>query len=737
MKTKSQKKHLLLISLILSLVLFTGSSATLAVHASSQTQYFTGEVAEYYQSLLNIGFPASYAQALTELHLLHPDWEFVPLKITEGNSDYTWSYVINRETEVEDRNLIYSSDTYKAYRHPTNTTLYDSGYYQASRNTIEYFMDPRNFLNETDIFQFYDLSTAVAVKVEAINAVLDGTFMESGNLENGMTYAEYFLSVGETLGINPLFLAVKARQEQGAAGTSPIISGTCGSLLNTYYLNHTQTSESGNRVLAPSSGYTSEQLLALNGYYNLFNINATGNGLFAIYFNAMGRAKTGNPEMASTWGSASWNTVWKSVYGGANILKQSYIDRYQASIYLQKFNVDSRASDRNFWGQYMQNVAGAMTESRTFYTALAASDSLDGAYVFQIPVYEGMPNEPCADPANGTCTYLATAPNKYGYSSLFTSPVSKTASDSALYIGQALSFGETLTVSGTVSHSYGVRALEYRLDHGDWITASNNETVNLSIPIDFSEGSSHILVIRGLAAYNNTDSQKKNNHSFLCAVIYIDVLEPQTATLALKSRTASSKITYTVGTELFLPDADADDFVGWLGSNGTLLPASAKTVLENDISYTAVYLSSQILDGAALVFSSDDTPTLRFSAVISQVAYDQLTKDAKTMHCYAVISTAGTKTVKSATAVATVSAFDENWMRLAVDTDAIASTAYQTDYTVTFYADVTYSNGTQSTLVLSETAVTRNAKEVATAALADGSAAYSQTVRSYLEQIAN
>ncbi|MBQ9132678.1 MAG: hypothetical protein IJX62_09465, partial [Clostridia bacterium] len=230
------------------------------LHTSGSTRFFSGSAQEYYESLTEAGFPQDYAIALTELHLLHPTWKFTPLLISEEKSQYTWNYAIQQETTPEDYNLVPSSSTYAAYHHPTNTKLYDAGYYQASVDTVKYFMDPRNFLNETDIFQFFDLSSAEDAPIDAVRAVLSGTFMENATLENGMTYAEYFCTAGREIGINPIFLATKARQEQGVNGTSPIISGTCGSLLADYYVNQTVTSSNGQAILPPSEGYSAEDL---------------------------------------------------------------------------------------------------------------------------------------------------------------------------------------------------------------------------------------------------------------------------------------------------------------------------------------------------------------------------------------------------------------------------------------------------------------------------------------------
>jgi len=218
----------------------------------------------YKQHLLSLGFPEDYIEPLYELHLLHPEWSFEPLKVTSLNSKYSWDYVIRMETvDSPKRSLISASPAYTAYRHATNKELYDSGWYQASTATVEYFMDPRNFLNEKDIFQFENLSFSPTVTVEQIESALNGTFMERAVLDNGKTYAEYFLEVGKELGINPLHLASRARQEQGK-GTSAQISGLGGDKLWYYYSNKIQ-SEGDRIVYAPATGHTEQELKGYNG----------------------------------------------------------------------------------------------------------------------------------------------------------------------------------------------------------------------------------------------------------------------------------------------------------------------------------------------------------------------------------------------------------------------------------------------------------------------------------------
>ena len=129
----------------------------------------TSEAADYAQSLRDKGFPESYVTTLTALHSQHPNWQFEPVMITQLDSKMTWDYVTSTENSAAGDtyyNLVTTSTwapgdygslgqgNYSPYYDSSNTTLYDSGWRKASLAAVKYFMDPRNFLNENDIFMF-------------------------------------------------------------------------------------------------------------------------------------------------------------------------------------------------------------------------------------------------------------------------------------------------------------------------------------------------------------------------------------------------------------------------------------------------------------------------------------------------------------------------------------------------------------------------------------------------------
>lgn len=728
MMTKKRKILLRLAALVLLL------SSLLLVPVQGSEQFFSGAAEEYYQELLAAGFPDAYAKELTELHLLHPTWSFTPLLISETNEKYTWQYVLMKENEEPDNNLIGASDSYRPYRHPTNTDKFDSGSYQVSDEALAYFMDPRNFLNETDIFQFFDLS-GTSASIDAVRAVLLGTFMEDETLENGKTYADYIYETGLALGVNPVYLAVKIRQEMGVKGSSPVISGSCGTLLASYYRDNVQVSESGTSVLTPSEGYTEEELLSLDGYYNYFNISASGNGTFTIYYKAMNAAVRGTAAMTEAWGgSPSWDTRWKAIYGGAYVVKTRYVDAYKPTVYLQKFNVDGRASD-NFWGQYAQTVTASLSESRTLYQAFAANGALDGECEFLIPVFEGMPSSPSADPAKGNCSSTAPATSKYDFSITLETPASFYEKNEPIYTNVEMPIGTEFHFAGKVTHSYGLAGLEYSWDGGEWIPLSPEESFDFSLYADLSEVGEHILLLRGRAAFDVADSTKKNSYNVLFAVFYVQVTPPPTVYLTVNVGKDSNAYPFYAGTEIELPSCDENGFAGWVGSDGSFLPADAQLIIREDLGFDALFLDLSYLNGAAVSTTSDTH--LRFSAVMSHESQERISAlPAGAVDLYATIyrDTERISTVSARTLPLTATDGRE-MLRLFADTERLTDAELSTPYAMHFFLRLNYTDGTHASLYATGMPSLRSAVDVAQMALEDPYVTYSDEVLRQLHSI--
>ena len=312
---------------------------------------------EYEDYLVRIGFPESYVHGLALLHAVYPNWVFEPYK-----TGLTWEEVIQSES-VAGRNLVYKTenDARKSYVdseynwYTNEWVIRDtSGWVSAHTDFIAYCMDPRNWMNSSNIFMFESLSYNPAHNVEGVNAILSGTFMlqEIANGDGTMlNYANAFIEIGKSVNASPYHLASRVRQEQGVYGTSPMISGTY-------------------------SGF--------EGYYNYFNVKTYGTGDAYII-----RGLTFAKEQG-------WNTRYKAMLGGAAYLAKNYISVGQDTLYFQKFDVVVQGGLYNH--QYMTNVQAAISESKTVSRAYLDKQQ---AFVFKIPVYEEMPEEPAQFTASG------------------------------------------------------------------------------------------------------------------------------------------------------------------------------------------------------------------------------------------------------------------------------------------------------------------------------------------------
>lgn len=366
------------------------------------------------------GFPASYARALADLKFDRPNWIFELQPVT----DLAWSEILRRE-ETPSWNLVIASDwapekwkalgsrNYTPY-YAADAKAYDSGAWrQASRAAIAYFLDPRNFLNERDVFMFETLGHDAASQThEAVSRILSQTFMHKACPDGGtQTFAELLMDVGRKTGVSPVFLAGRLASEQGAGSVQAF--GTIGDALARYATN--ETGKVGNAVIwgqrfTRDSASTQKALArgkdAYNGYYNFFNFRAYGLGLFEIKYNAWIEATADETRLKYL---GPWNTQARAIEGGAMKIRERYIDTHRHTRYLQKFSV-LREAGAFRWKQYMQNIAAPLVEARHAFRAYQTARTLGAPCRFLIPVYRGMPKRPCPDPAAGRSVYSPSRP---------------------------------------------------------------------------------------------------------------------------------------------------------------------------------------------------------------------------------------------------------------------------------------------------------------------------------------
>ena len=344
-------------------------------------------------------FPDTYKASLRALHEKYPNWQFVPV-----NTGLEWSDVVANESKVG-KNLVaktsiasWKSTAPQAYNWATNSWYgFDGGSWAAaSTELIQYYLDPRNFLDDSGIFQFETLGFEDYQNKDGVQNVLSGSFM-SGEYSDtdGETrsYAQTFYDAGKECGVNPYHLASKAIQEQGALGKSQSVAGNVGGLENLF-------------------NYFNIGAYATNGR------TATINGL---YYAAGSEEAYLRP----------WNSRYRSIVGSAKYIADKYVAVGQNTLYFQKFNVVN-SKNGIYSHQYMSNVVAASYESARMRKAYS---DLNTKLVFRIPYYKNMPGSKCIKPTSDSNpnTYLSDLWVEGGYT--FTSQFSPINSTYYLTVG--------------------------------------------------------------------------------------------------------------------------------------------------------------------------------------------------------------------------------------------------------------------------------------------------------------
>lgn len=323
--------------------------------------------ADFEEYLESQGFPESYKVELRELHELHPEWIF-----TAQHTGLDWNTAVKNEM-VLGRNLVYKTnpESWKsvekgAYNFSGNyyIGLDGSSWVAASEAIVSHYMDPRNFLEESTILMFENLSYNSSVQTEEyVKEILKNSFMKGNyttpDTSETKSYSATFMEAAKASGVSPYHLASRALQEQGTSGTS-LSSGTVS--------------------LYP-------------GYFNFFNIQAyAANGYTAVQNGAKYASTTNATFMLP------WTNQYKSLVGGSIWIGTGYINKGQDTLYLQKFDVVD-GGNGYYAHQYMTNVQAAESESKIMKKAYS-DEIFSSALEFLIPVFENMPDEAVKKPAS-------------------------------------------------------------------------------------------------------------------------------------------------------------------------------------------------------------------------------------------------------------------------------------------------------------------------------------------------
>ena len=322
--------------------------------------------ADFESYMTKQGFPESYKPYLRTLHEQHPKWVFTAQKL-----GVDWNTALKEECVVG-RNLVHSSALASWKSMEKGAYDFNGGYWYgldgswvaASKEIIMYYMDPRNFLNDTYIFMFENQSYNSSYQTESgVKTILADTFMSGSytcpDTKKKYTYSQTFMDAAKKSGVSPYHLASRCRNEQGVNG-APQSLGTV-------------------------KGY--------ENYFNFFDIQAYATSTMTAAEMGCKYAKTTNPTYL-----LPWTNQYKSIVGGSIFLGTGYITKGQDTLYLQKFDMVDGGNGL-YYHQYMTCVFGQANEAISLKNAYS-QDILNSAMEFKIPVYNNMPDKLCPKPTS-------------------------------------------------------------------------------------------------------------------------------------------------------------------------------------------------------------------------------------------------------------------------------------------------------------------------------------------------
>ena len=449
---------------------------------STQSVAYTTD-ANFEAYLAQQGFPESYKAGLRTLHAQHPTWIFNAVQTgldwntavaseLQGTSSLVETGSKSSWKSTEAGKFDWTSSTWPGFDGAT--------WVGASQEIVAYFMDPRNFLDDSYVFQFavHDYNAELQT-IDGLRSMLQGTFLDGQvaidassplyaaavaaqglsasttqvsdqTVTNACIGATTQAGSGESLlgyeGPGATSAANASSDPQTPAGTTTITAtnvlegtdsmstsvmpgtsgpgignATMGTTNATNMMGGTVTVSYADIIMEAAeqskvspymlaamilqeqgSKGTSGSISGATGYYNYFNVGAyAANGMTAVERGLWYAAQSGSYNRP-------WNTPEKAIVGGALFYAQNYLAAGQNTLYLKRFNVQG---SNMFKHQYMTNTAGAAEEGKSL--GKAYTDTMRaGILVFNIPVYNGMPETPCPMPTkdgnpNNKLQYLA------------------------------------------------------------------------------------------------------------------------------------------------------------------------------------------------------------------------------------------------------------------------------------------------------------------------------------------
>ncbi len=386
------------------------------------------------------GFPASYEEKLASLRAAHPNWTFRPLY-----TGLDFEEVV--KSEYEDRHCLIwykADDLLKSqaegdYDPKTGNYVFKDStrWFQTTKDLATYFIDPRNWINEENIFCFEDISYS-SQTVSGVEAIISGSFMDGKTVEDSIEVketkedetskkkssskksnratSESTEEVAASQSEEAVTSAVTEEVTEAETAVEAVTEGTLEEPAFQESLLKLSASKKKSSKKTESKGTSYAQVIydagvaaGISPYYlaskilqevgrdGSDSVSGSHGGITGIYnFYNIGASDGADPiSNGLNWASQEgdygrpWTSPEKSIKGGASYIADHFLGNGQSTGYLLRFNVNPNGS--LYSNQYMTNVTGAQQESIAVRNTYVASGQLEKAKTFLIPVYDNMP----------------------------------------------------------------------------------------------------------------------------------------------------------------------------------------------------------------------------------------------------------------------------------------------------------------------------------------------------------
>lgn len=277
-------------------------------------------------------------QSLIELKKKHPNWNFQLY-----NTNWDWNAFINFQTSHISRALIESNNLTRRGRAWVDPNYIDRSFdtntergrwKKASRAAVEYFVDPRTYLNEQDIFALLNTAEQYAPKFDVesqknnVRSTLAGTKFAK--------YADIVVKVCMEENISSAYIATLLKQENG-----PEI--------------------------------------------NPLNVGMSGNGTGNVWENGLNYARNNG-----------WTNFEKGLRGGVKLVSRGYGASGQSTKHSIKFNYVTDTPSMQYMQNVEAPMHEAWSLKRTYEQSDPYLNK--ATYNFLIPVFNNMPQSASKSP---------------------------------------------------------------------------------------------------------------------------------------------------------------------------------------------------------------------------------------------------------------------------------------------------------------------------------------------------